>query len=450
MIGVSLQLWRALLFRLAAAAVSVALVSLAHAEDFQGSTHKVAYDGEIIDYDHQTPDNPVTRLQRKLENGEEQFKFDPEFGYLKAVLDALDVPRSSQMLVFSKTSLQRQLIDPKNPRAIFYNDDVYIGYIPGAPVMEISAVDPKLGGVFYTLPQAERLKPTFTRSSECLQCHGTGKTLGVPGHLLRSIATDEQGELDLQAEVSGITHCTPLADRWAGWYVTGTHGSQAHRGNLVGPAAFEQRANEPNYLVDVTNLSQFFDVTKYPETGSDIVALVVLEHQAHMHNYITRLSFEAQIMLKQYGHIRYLKNQVNAFLRYLLLTEEAPLRSALQGNPEFVKQFTARGLRDKQGRSLRDLDLQTRMFKYPCSFLIYSPPFDTMPTAIREHLLQRLYDILTGQDQSPEFAKLRADDRQAIREILCETKTNLPTYWKKPHSADVEKGREAHLKFIPH
>jgi hypothetical protein len=149
-----------------------------------------------------------------------------------------------------------------------------------------------------------------------------------------------------------------------------------------------------------------------------------------MHNYITRLNYETRIMTDRYGHIRYLKSQEEAFLRYLLFTEELPLTAPISGEPQYVKDFQSQGPRDSKGRSLRDLDLKTRMFRYPCSYLIYSEAFDTIPTIMREHLLQRLYGILTGQDKDPQFAKISSEDRQAILEILRETKPNLPDYWR--------------------
>jgi hypothetical protein len=333
------------------------------------------------------------------------------------------------MLVFSKTSLQRTIISPANPRALYYNDNVYIGYIPGAPRMEVSAVDPKLGGVFYTLEQEKVRKPRLTRESDCLRCHASARSMGVPGHILRSIGTDETGELDAQTEVDEISHCTPLADRWGGWYVTGTHGSQTHRGNLVGAEAFARQKEEPNYLGNLTDLSRFLDVMNYPVKTSDICAEMVLEHQAHMHNYITRLNYETQLMMQMYGHIRYLHHQEEAFLRYLLFTEEAPLTEPVAGDPAFARDFSARGPRDSKGRSLRDLDMKTRLFKYPCSFLIYTDAFDHMPSVMREDLLGRLYDILTGKDKDPQFAKIAPEDRQAVLEILRETKPSLPAYW---------------------
>ncbi|MBM3836691.1 MAG: hypothetical protein FJ398_01805 [Verrucomicrobia bacterium] len=413
------------------------------ADDFQGSTHQVAYDGEEIRYSIEAPDDPVARLQKRIDNGEARLKFDSKFGYLPALLEFLHVPQASQMLVFSKTSLQRHLISPSNPRAIYYSDDVYVGYIPGAPLLEVSAMDPNLGGVFYSLAQEETAQPKFKRSVDCLQCHGAAKTMGVPGHFVRSIATDETGELDTHNEASYITHRTPLEDRWAGWYVTGTHGDQIHRGNLIGAAAFEQAAKEPYELGNLADLSRFFETRKYLGTGSDIVALMVLEHQAHMQNYVTRLNFESRIMLRQYGHIRYLKSQSEAFLRYLLLTAEAPLTGPVRGNPEFTKEFQSHGPRDRRGRSLRDLDLQTRLFKHPCSYGIYSPAFDNLPAPMKEHLYQRLWNILTGQDQSRDFEKVRAEDRAAILEILLETKYGLPEYWQSGRTrSSATAGRE--------
>ena len=402
------------------------------ADDLQGATHQLPYDDEVINYHKAIPDGPVAELQSKIDRGEVTLKFDPKFGYLPALQDALKGPKSSQMLVFSKTSLQRALISPKNPRAIYFNDDVYLGFIPGAPVMEISAADPQLGGIFYQLEQSEKARPQIVRNADCLQCHGSGKSLGVPGHLVRSIATDETGELDTRTEVSPVTHRTPLAERWAGWYVTGTHGAQTHRGNLIGADAFERQEKQPNFLGNVTNLSRFFKTDAYVASQSDIVALMVLEHQAHMHNYLTRLNYETRLMLASYGHIRYLNSQVNAFLRYLLFTEETPLTHAIQGDPQYLKDFSSTAIRDRRGRSLRDFDLRTRLFKYPCSFLIYSAAFDQLPPVMREHLLQRLHDILTGKDRSADFAKLASEDRATVLEILRETKSNLPDYWKKP------------------
>ena len=410
----------------------VALLAAAaglRAEDFQGSAHPMAYDEPPLGYSAATPTDRIARLQARLDAKEVKLNFDNEFGWLPALLAALEVPRSSQMLVFSKTSLQRKEITPENPRAIYFNDDVYLGFIPGAPLMELSAADPKLGGVFYSIEQMPSRKPKFTRESDCLRCHAAPRSMGIPGHVIRSIGTDHTGEIDPQSEFSTIDHCTPLEERWAGWYVTGQHGTQAHRGNLIGAQAFALFEEEPLHRGNLRSLGEFFDEKKFLERGSDIVALMVLEHQVKMHNYIARLNYETQTMTATYGHIRYLKNQENAFLRHLLFTEEAPLTGRISGNPAFTQTFTALGPRDAHGRSLRDFDLETRIFKYPCSFLIYSEAFDHLPVVMHDHLLRRLWEILTNQDATPDFARIPAAQRQAILEILRATKPGLPAYW---------------------
>ena len=410
------------------AAATLALC--ARPDDFQGATHMVPFEEDTINYNKAAPTGVVAQLQKQVEAGTVALKHDEAYGYLLSLLDQLNVPKSSQMLVFSKTSLQRDHISPSTPRAIFFNDNVYVGFIPGAPLIELSMADPKMGGVFYTVDQTKADKPKITRNNNCLECHASAKTMGVPGHLARSFATDESGIVDFNSGISQVNHRTPFEERWGGWYVTGTHGKQTHRGNLVGKAAFEQQTKEPNHAGNVTNLSRFFDVSRYTRNQSDVVALMVLEHQMHMHNFITRLNYETTMQMKQYGHVRYLKNTAESFLKYLLFTEEAPLTNAIQGSAEFVKDFTSRGARDKQGRSLRDFDLQTRLFKYPCSYLIYSDAFAALPRPMHEHLYARLWEILSGKDQSDAYASLNPATRRAIREILIETKQDLAECWK--------------------
>lgn len=398
--------------------------------DFQGATHMMPFDEDTIQYTKEAGDNPITRLQGKLERGEVALKFEPRHGYLLSLLEALEAPVASQMLVFSKTSLQRERIGPSSPRALFFNDDVYIGWIPGAPLLEISVSDPALGGVFYTLEQVNEGIPKLVRNDQCLECHASSKSMGVPGHLVRSFGTDDSGVVDLSTGTSLVNHRTPLSDRWGGWYVTGKHGDQIHRGNLVGKAAFARQKEEPNYLGNLAELKSFFETERYPRGESDIVALMVLEHQAHMHNFLTRLNYEATLALAQYGHLNYLKSITEAFLKYLLFTEEASLTARISGNPEYVTWFEGQGPKDKQGRSLRQFDLERRLFKYPCSYLIYSDAFEKLPEKLRDQLYQRLWNILKGKDASPQFKGIPASVRQAILEILIDTKPNLPAYWR--------------------
>ncbi|MSU64483.1 MAG: hypothetical protein EXS31_19195 [Pedosphaera sp.] len=411
-------------------AISLALLGLpGRAQDFPGSAQLAPFDEDMIHYSRATDDTVVSRLQKRLDAGAATLSYDRQYGYLLSVLEALKIPRASQMLVFSKTSLQRSRIFPGNPRAIYFNDEVYIGWIPGAPMVEISAVDPKLGSVFYTIEQSESRKPKFVRNDQCLECHASAKTIGVPGDLVRSFVTGIDGDVNLFSGIQ-VNHRTPFAERWGGWYVTGAPPGMAHRGNLAGNAAFDRREKEPDYRASVADLSSICDTAKYPRPSSDIAALLVLEHQTHLHNFITRLNYESTLHLAQYGHVRYLKSISEAFLRYLLFIEEASFTSSGNERSDFAQWFESQGPEDKQGRSLRQLDLKTRTFKYPCSYLIYSDAFDKLPRPMKLHLYHRLWQILAGEDKSAEFEKIPTETKQAIREILIATKADLPVLWR--------------------
>jgi hypothetical protein len=396
--------------------------------DFQGSTHLVDIDSGPVRYAKETSHGPVAKLAARIDAGEESLAWDERFGWLPALSKALALSTNSQMLVFSKTSLQRSFIHPQNPRALYYNDTVYVGYIPGAPVIEISEVDPKLGGVFYTLEQRKSDRPVLTRSDSCLECHASGRSMGVPGHLIRSIETAADGMPDLSTAVESIDHRSPIADRWGGWYVTGNHGTMTHRGNLIGG---RDRKN-PTAGANVTSLGGYFETAKYPAPGSDIVALMVFEHQAHMHNYIARLNYMATQHIASYGHVDYLKSPLEGFVKYALFAEEFELTSPVQGDPAFAKEFESSGPRDSRGRSLRQLDLKRRLFRYPCSFLVHSEAFRNLPSPLKKRIYARFDEVLGGRDTTGAYAKLSDEDRTAVREILAETLSELPEGWGKP------------------
>lgn len=415
----------------AAFGLAATLLAAASARaDFQGSTHLMPYDEDTLGYGKTADTSAIARLQERIDRGEVTLRKDGRFGYLLSILEELKVPAASQMLVFSKTSFQRERIGPANPRALYYNEGVYVGYVPGSHILEFTGVDPKLGAVFYTFDQEETGKPKFVRTDNCTECHASARTMGVPGHLVRSFQTDDSGMVDLLTGVDPVNHRTPLADRWGGWYVTGRHGSQTHRGNLIGKAAFAKQAKEPNHAGNLTELTRFFDPAKYPAPTSDIVALMVLEHQQHGHNFITRVGYEARVHLSAYGHVNYLRNAVDSIVKYLLFVDEAPLAEPIEGHPEFSLQFEKQGRRDSKGRSLRQLDLKTRMFRYPCSFLIQGEAFAGLPEPLRLRIYQRLHDVLTGKDTADTWKHLTPRIRTEILEILRETQPDLPPAWK--------------------
>lgn len=415
------------------------------------------FERDPINYSQATPDNVVSRLQQRLEAGQASLKFDGDRGYIDAVLNELNVPVSSQVLVFSKTSLQRSKISAKTPRALYFNDEVYIGFCQSGDVVEVSVADPQLGTVFYSMDQDVEEPPKFLRQTDaCLLCHGSSNTHYVPGHTIRSVFADAAGQPILAAGTHRTDHTSPLKERWGGWYVTGTHGEQEHLGNLVVrtkrvPDKIDNSAGQ-----NVTDLSTLIDVTPYPAPHSDLVALMVLEHQADAHNFLTRANFETRMALQYEKSLNRelgeapdhrwdstktrIKSSGEALVKYLLFSGEAKLTGPIHGTSGFEQEFPTRGPRDSQGRSLRDFDLQTRLFKYPCSYLVYSPTFDGLPGEMKDFVLRRMYQVLTGEDSSKEFSHLSAADRQAILEILRETKPDLPEYWRTAPAASATGG----------
>ncbi|MCA9220527.1 MAG: hypothetical protein KDA71_09390 [Planctomycetales bacterium] len=401
-----------------------------------------------IDYLKRETRDPVAQLQQRIDRGEVKLEFDDRQGYLASVLQLLDIPVSSQALVFSKTSFQLRRIAPAHPRAIYFNDDNYIGWVQQGDVVEVASVDPEQGAIFYTLSLDPTEKPKFVRDrGQCLTCHASSRTQGVPGHLIRSVFAEASGQPLLGSGTFTTNHESPFSERWGGWYVTGTHGSMRHMGNVLASR------HEPENLdresgANVLELSDRFRTSPYLTPHSDIVALMVLEHQSQMHNALTFASYETRSAL-HYDQVmnealdrpadhqsestdRRIAAAGERILRHLLFTNEFQLESPVKGTSTFAEDFAAVGPRDPQGRSLRDFDLRTRMFKYPCSSLIYSASFDALPAPMKSYVTRRLGEILDGHDaKNPDFAHLTEADRQAIREILVATKPDLAACWQQ-------------------
>lgn len=337
-------------------------------------------------------DNPVTRLDlSKLE-------FRPDgFGYLPSLLERLGINPDSQALVFSKDSFQADKISPRNPRAIYFSDDVAVGFVPGGKGIEVAAVDPKLGPIFYTLDRDNTGRPAFTRQQVCLRCHQGPSTEGVPGIFVGSVFPNVLGTPAREGAIV-TDHRTPFRDRWGGWYVNAAHGEQPDRANAVAPDPADPTALEI--------LPAQFPSAKYLRPSSDIVALMTLEHQTQMTNLFTRLAWETDPSR--------LDSEIEATVRYMVFADEAPLREPIKGVSTFTKTFPQRGPRDPSGRSLRDFDLKTRLFRYPLSYMVYSRAFDSLPAPIRARLYQGIFEAL------------KAAGREDVREILRRTKPERP------------------------
>ena len=402
------------------------------------------FEQEPINYNDPSEDNPVARLQTQLDEGETELEFDEEHGFLKSVLEALEISPESQVLVYSKTSFQLHAISPRKPRALYFNDHTSIGWVQGGDVLEVMTTDPIRGEVFYTLQQEGEEKPKFIRDQgQCTVCHASSRTQRVPGGLVRSAFVNAGGMPHYGAGTFNTDQTSPFSERWGGWYVTGTHGSMRHMGNAIARDRHDPENIDREAGANVTDLSELFRVEKYLTPHSDIVALMVLEHQLQMQNLLTLASHEArraahhdQVMNKALerpeGYVsesttRRIKNAGEKVVRYMLMVDEAPLTDSVQGTSKFAAEFQAAGLTDSKRRSLRELDLHHRLFKYPCSYMIYSSTFDALPLEMKTYIAQRLREILSGRDTDEAFEHLTPADRQAISEILQETK---PELWK--------------------
>ena len=389
-------------------------------------------ESEAIAYSKTAPQDAVARLQQQIDAGEVTLAYDEAHGYLPAVLKALHVPVSSQGLVFSRTSLQVDRIAPWTPRAIYFNDDVYVGWVQGGPIMEVASADPKLGGVFYTLTQQRSDHPIFERQTHtCLQCHdSSSSTGGVPGFIMRSVVADRYG-YPVLADTGATTDQTPMTKRWGGWYVTGTFAALVrpgsptdvfkpvgveHMGNVFVTKLAHEIGNVQSYLSqnrlvsthDVTSLKDQFDVDPYLSPGSDAVALLVLAHQTSVHNLITLAGYEARIAGGQLDGRA--KGAADRLANAMLFAKAAPLPAPVTGTSNFAADFQAMGPRDSHGRSLRDLDLHDRVFKYPLSYLIYSESFDALPDSVKQYV----------------YGRIRAEAPPVALEILKATKPDFP------------------------
>lgn len=281
-------------------------------------------------------------------------------GYLPALLDALHIDSDTQALVFSKTSFQSQKISPRNPRAIYFNDEVAVGYVPGGEVMELASLDPKQGIVFYTLDTASG---EIRHREECLHCHQGPATMGVPGIFIGSVFPNSNGAPSRRAAI--ITdHRTPFADRWGGWFVDVKAGEQLGRANRVAADPAEPESMD-------MRLAKSFDASAYLSTKSDIVALMTFEHQTQAVNLLTRLKWESSPEQRE--------TDLRATADYLMFRNEAPLSEPIEGVSGFAPRFARSG-------PLREFDLKTRLFQSRVSYMIYSPAFAALPAEIRVRL----------------------------------------------------------------
>jgi hypothetical protein len=406
------------------AAIGLAVLACAGAAFAQGPlAFRSSPDHPAIAYSTAPLADAVTVLNARLEAGTARLTHDPDSGYLPSVLQALRVPKESQIAVFSPTSLQAEMINARNPRAVFFNDSVAVGWVRGG-MIEVAAQDPQLGPVFYQLDQRPDERPRFRRADrDCLECHRSWETLAVPGLFVLTTfpPTTKNGYA-----TGGVTdQRSALAERWAGWYVTGRPGANRHMGNKPTPS----RADTSGPVV-LDSLAGRFDLKGYPTPYSDIAALLVFEHQAHMTNLLTYLNWESRVAAAERRGDATVRQAARDLVDYMLFVDEAPLAGKIEGTAGFTQMFSAEGPRDARGRSLRQLDLERRLMRYPCSYMIYSQAFEALPAMAKDAVYRRMWQVLSGEETQKPYTRLSLADRRAIVEILRDTKKGLPDYFQ--------------------
>lgn len=361
----------------------------------------------------------IADLQKDVEAGTTELPFEPTHGYLKGILKHLEVPESSQVLVFSKTSLQSRFISPERPRAIYFNDHTYVGWVNGGEFIEIASVDPVKGTRFYTIRNSQQVAPRFDEeNSRCVLCH-TGPGLGgAPSLVAKSVYADRTGDLLYRAGAHKIDSTTPLRDRWGGWYVTGSHGKQRHMGNTYATGSYSDPVLDTEVGANIPNLDKLVNSGEYLNGHSDIVALMVLEHQMQVQNLITKTAVSVR-------RDEPIEESCEPLVEAILCVGEPTFTSPIKGSSTFQKEYESGGVKDRSGRSFKALDLQNRLFRYSFSPMVHSASFFALPKTAKDRIGLRLLQILNGNDKSPKFQHLSTGDRKAILAILTDTMPGL-------------------------
>ena len=429
---------------LAVAALMAGLRWTTHAQIAVKNQGYVPFSEPPINYRSDGLSDPVAKLQQRLDQGEAHLTYEPKNGYLRSVLKELQVPINSQMLVFSKTSFQYKKISPEHPRALYFNDDVYIGQVHQGKAIEVISFDPKQGAIFYLLDERKTETPKFERAElDCTQCHIAAGTRGVPGVLLRSIYPTSIGTQATSTKSFITDQESSIENRWGGWYVTGK--LDASRVPSMANAVLQGDASSASTTARLVPISAAYDPSELLSGSSDVVAHLVLAHQTQAHNLITLTNYRTRIALynqrkdgrtdtelPEDAKLQY-ERPAEQLVRYLVFSNEAPLDGLNiqeEADSEFAKTFASDGPRDSKGRSLRDFDLKHQTFRYPCSYLIYTESFDSIPEPAKSYLYHRLYQVLSGEDQTTDFAGISASSRRTALEILLATKPGLPEEWQ--------------------
>jgi len=402
------------------------------------------YELEPHGYFSKDAKDPTTLLMKRIQRGEVLITEANGKPLVERFLKELKLDKGTQVLVFSKTSLQRRAVSYNNPRAIYFNESVYLGWMPNGRI-EIASFDPEIGPLFYFQRQLDdKTSPLFARTRSCLGCHAGDATNFLPGSLGRSVYPDQTGRsIKSLDDYRRSGHHIPLHDRYGGWFVSGNHGTMRHMGNAIATRENGKVTIDRDQLANLEKLDRFFRTEAYPAPGSDIAALLVFDHQVTMHHRLVEAAYRARqslfdskldpgetdvSKLAKGRSIEEFMEGRDKVIDYMLFREEIAIPK-VSCDPGFRRAFTANRLPDAKKRSLKDLRLDGRIFENRCSYMIYSPTFEHLPPMLKGAIYRRIHEILTAKKPVEGFEYLEQDEKQRILEILHATKDDLPARW---------------------
>ena len=360
------------------------------------------------DYWNAKRKDPFTKIIPLLHNGQIKLDHSSELNFLKSLLKELNIPESSQLQLFSTTSLQLGLINPSNPRSLYFNESIYIGYIPGGKI-EVISIDPEHGAVFYIFKVPSKKQPlTITPTKRCMNCHADRELSGIPGLIIKSVLPGVNGGSLDSYRTGQPGHDVPYKDRFGGWYITDLLDPADHS-NVLG--FYKNGTIEKKNVLALQKKSTHL----FPNSNSEVLTHLIFDHQAGFvnraikSNYLLRLT---QLPDNLDEHQLNFKKSISDLVKYSLFDKEPNLSLKINQNSHFKTDFLITPHKLKTGESLRELDLKTRLFKYRCSFMLFSDFFKNNPPEIKKVVYKEIKQnllsetpILNPENSFPENEK---------------------------------------------
>jgi len=372
-------------------------------------------------------------LLKQIQSGEVKLDTSNDKTFLTSILAALDIPVSSQIMVFSASSLQSEIINPRNPRALYFNEDTYVGFVPNGKV-EVISMDPTHAAIFYIFDglRPGGALPNIARSEKCFNCHAGNATRRVPGLIAESLLPMASGASLETYRRDEQGHQIPLEQRFGGWHLTGGHHIPTTHANLMGVATeagkFDKVSAKPG---------EMWDIDRHLLPTSDILPNLLHEHQLGFENRVFHAAYVMrQLLADGRGSLPFsakaeVEKLAEELARYVLFSDEAKLpREGIEGDTNFMRDFARNRKPAKSGLALKDFDLKSRIFKHRASYMLYTESWEKLPTVLKDRVYYKMAEGLREQNPGPIGAHIPVEEKRAIRSILKETLPGLPNWWR--------------------